>query len=1207
MRCRAGVVVAICIMAAWMVAACASALDVRSQSRRAAPRIESQTAHVTDVVSIVISKDHRYAVSVALDGDAVLWDMATARVIRHFTTLAPANAVSLSPNGPTVAVCNEAIIGLWNLRTARQIWRVPARRNPDDNQESFGCQDLAFTPDGRSIVMAGSWSGRLLDASDGRELRFFETPPSLAGRQRVFNAVAVSSDGRVAFTAGADGAAIWSIADARILRPLEESYLSAESAAISPDGRLVAAGSIGNARIWDVATGKRVKDLEKNIGWISQLRFSDGGKTLLAACAVEGLAWSWDIATEAEMQHFEGHGVPVIGRTPTFSDDGRLVIAQPATADDESPFRLLQPRTATPEWFRIWDASTGRQSNLLRSTRAPLTALALDLSGRFAALATGQAVTVFDLEAGGQLPDVLRHEQSVDFMRFDRQGRRLLTNSGDDTLTIWDLRSGTGTRLIRPVLPRTGSGIQDVPKVESLGVNGAVFSRRTIDAVFSEDGRWLVTREEYFLRRWDLRDGTQQLRLPALGESSALEMLSDGTVLQDNGNALKALRPDASTMERVREFEKDARVVALSSDGRHAVLTSPAHPRSRLVDVSTGRTIWEIDARGPAVLGRFSPDNRRLLLGTADQRVTLWNVSQKRLVKEFPTWQYDDMDLAASRPLLLAGRADAGMADLFDGTTGRALVSLGITGEHSWLITTPQGHFDATDLEELSGMSWIFDDDPLTPLGPEMFIRDYFEPRLLPRVLAGETMPPVRDLTRLNRAQPCVLLEASWEDEVAGRARVIVHLDRARRQWGVDCQASDQPTNIYALRLLRSGQLVGAEPKLGIDRGREASFSGRDDLPAWRAANRIRLDAAGKRAIEFHVQVPMTDDVRTVTFSAYAFNNQRVKTATVSATLDRTLHIASRPGTAYVIAVGVNRTQSSPRWDLRFAAADARLMCAVLPAALKSTEQFGRVVAVSLVSDSSSLPGEAPATRENLRTVLDLLSGRPVDDRRRGAIPMAAELQKARPEDFVLLSFSSHGFTDERGSFHLVLEDIGENRPETTSDRQVIDNSLSSEQLAVWLSDVDAGEIVMVIDACHSEASVNERGFKPAPIGSRGLGQLAYEKGMRILAASQTAQTAAERDGLGVLTRALLRDGLQEGHADFQKKDGRITLREWLEYGARRVSELRDDQVARPDSPDPPAYRAFYVGGKKVLVRHQRPVYFDFSRHRSDPTVKVTR
>jgi hypothetical protein len=58
-----------------------------------------------------------------------------------------------------------------------------------------------------------------------------------------------------------------------------------------------------------------------------------------------------------------------------------------------------------------------------------------------------------------------------------------------------------------------------------------------------------------------------------------------------------------------------------------------------------------------------------------------------------------------------------------------------------------------------------------------------------------------------------------------------------------------------------------------------------------------------------------------------------------------------------------------------------------------------------------------------------------------------------------------------------------------SDDSDVIDGGVSSDDLSRWLRDVDAGDLVMVVDACHSAASVEGSGFKPGPMGSRGLGQ----------------------------------------------------------------------------------------------------------------------
>ncbi len=66
---------------------------------------------------------------------------------------------------------------------------------------------------------------------------------------------------------------------------------------------------------------------------------------------------------------------------------------------------------------------------------------------------------------------------------------------------------------------------------------------------------------------------------------------------------------------------------------------------------------------------------------------------------------------------------------------------------------------------------------------------------------------------------------------------------------------------------------------------------------------------------------------------------------------------------------------------------------------------------------------------------------------------------------------------------------------------------------------------------------------------------------MRILAASQSFAPAFEdaRIGHGLLTYALCKEGLEKGKADFAPKDGRITMREWLQFGVNRVPNLFAD------------------------------------------------
>lgn len=189
----------------------------------------------------------------------------------------------------------------------------------------------------------------------------------------------------------------------------------------------------------------------------------------------------------------------------------------------------------------------------------------------------------------------------------------------------------------------------------------------------------------------------------------------------------------------------------------------------------------------------------------------------------------------------------------------------------------------------------------------------------------------------------------------------------------------------------------------------------------------------------------------------------------------------------------------------------------------------------------------------------------------------------------MIVTYSGHGVSDDKGEFYLFPADIGKgDRRELTP--ELYAKAISSEVLSKWLRDVDAGEFLLVVDACQSAASVEGGGgFRPGPMGSRGLGQLAYDKGMRLLAASQAEQSAIESQLLkhGLLTYALLREGLEEGAADKAPVDHIITGEEWLTFGSERVPVLYQEIKNNPS-----------VRGVEPhdLANIQHPVLFDFAR-----------
>lgn len=104
-------------------------------------------------------------------------------------------------------------------------------------------------------------------------------------------------------------------------------------------------------------------------------------------------------------------------------------------------------------------------------------------------------------------------------------------------------------------------------------------------------------------------------------------------------------------------------------------------------------------------------------------------------------------------------------------------------------------------------------------------------------------------------------------------------------------------------------------------------------------------------------------------------------------------------------------------------------------------------------------------------------------------------------------------------------------------------------------------------------------------MNSKGLAQLAYEKGMYVLTAAQSYQAAieTERLGHGLLTYALVETGLASGGADYAPKDGSILLREWLDFAAERVPDLQRDLLQQPRN-----VKLAFVGGEENLAPEKR-------------------
>ena len=564
---------------------------------------------------------------------------------------------------------------------------------------------------------------------------------------------------------------------------------------------------------------------------------------------------------------------------------------------------------------------------------------------------------------------------------------------------------------------------------------------------------------------------------------------------------------DPSGKEPARQFSSDARKIAVSGDRVFGIDTGT------LYDLGTGEPVADPFSVGTLIKGGFIKD-----------KPVLWAAS------------------------------DDGVLHFWDSRSGTALLTFYSLPGNRFFALMPDGRYDTNLGPDTDQMRWLMSDMPWQSLGAQTFMRDYYEPRLYEKLLdctaadnCAEVLKPVPVLAGLNRVLPVVEITGVKTGATPGTVDISVEVHEGVAPKNESCYMDDR-SGIYDLRVFMNNRL--------LEQDSAKPYEAAETIEDWRRLNEMKA-TDGVVRYTLTQRLPSQPGTEKIVFSAYAFNSDRVKsdTATFSYVRPPTPGAPARPR-AYVVTIGID-AYDEPRLKLQFAAADARLLGERL-ASIPGHE----VRHVSLLGTRAADGKTLRVTREMVDTTLGLLAG---DKSAESVAKLAAmgvdasQLGKSTPDDVVIISFAGHGWADKQGNFYLVPADgVWPGGAATPT----VSTLISTAEITRWLRPIDAADIALIIDACHSAASVDAGGFKPGPMGDAGLGQLAYDKGIRILAATQADDVALEDARLrqGLLTFALAGEGITAdgGKADLDG-DRSITLDEWLRYATQRLPSLSGD------------------------------------------------
>jgi WD40 repeat protein len=215
---------------------------------------------------------------------------------------------------------------------------------------------------------------------------------------------------------------VWRTQNGRLLQVLRGHVGAVLDIAFNPDAtRIASAGdnSDKTARIWSV-DGKQLRVLHHR-GPVVRVEFSPDGR-LLATASGDEMARLWEVATGKLRRTLRGHTDFV--RDVDFRRDGKVLV----TASDDSD-------------ARTWNVATGR-SRVLRGHFGPVVRARFSPNGRWIVTAGPRTAALWDAGTGeffaptGLADPFLRGplQGPVTSAVFTRDGRRILTSSGDGTV-----------------------------------------------------------------------------------------------------------------------------------------------------------------------------------------------------------------------------------------------------------------------------------------------------------------------------------------------------------------------------------------------------------------------------------------------------------------------------------------------------------------------------------------------------------------------------------------------------------------------------------------------------------------------------------------------------------------------------------------------------------------------------------------------------
>jgi RNA polymerase sigma factor (sigma-70 family) len=472
-------------------------------------QIAQLKGHESCVRCVAFSPDGKTLASGSDDKTALLWDVATRKELHRLEGHAGfLTSVAFARDGKTVATGDhgpDEPLRVWDVATGKEVRQIKGgHRN--------GFHNLAFSPDGKSLISGGIFSLRRWDWATAKELQRFDppgdkTPRAPGGR------IALSANGKILAAVERMAIRLWDVETGKELRGPDGHRGGVQSVAFSPDGKTIASGGGDfTIRLWDGPSGKELRRLGAPAAHVAALAFSPDAK-LLVSGGTGGAVRLWEVATGNESP--AAIKVPGSVLAVAFLPDGKSLVTGGADGT-----------------VRAWELGTGKEVHRFAGHAGLVMAVALSPDGKLLASGgTDNTIRVWDVASAkelrrweGHANEAVPANRWVASVAFSPDGKTLASGGGDFTARLWDVVTG-----------------KELARLE--GHSGPVAS-----VAFSPNGRMLSSGSwDRMVRLWEVSTHQERRRLDGhQGWVHAVAFAADGRTLASGSADTTVLLWDAT-------------------------------------------------------------------------------------------------------------------------------------------------------------------------------------------------------------------------------------------------------------------------------------------------------------------------------------------------------------------------------------------------------------------------------------------------------------------------------------------------------------------------------------------------------------------------------------------------------------------------------------------------------------------------------------